>query len=486
MPHLRSSSNRAIAQRLDGSAWLRLGLHETAAPLLLSAAVALLPADPALARRALLEAIEASLLIGGDQTENCRTVTNGVARTALEASGIPPTDDPIVESLLIAFTTLVTSGFVAAAPLLRAAALTMVDDRVPREQVKRWVIMAAKCTRALWDLDLHDKLMSDIRQTSRQRGDLRYLHIALQGSAEGAMWAARFDVADAFLAQAADIAVAAGSDQIMFDFMQMIMAAWRGKQVEVRATAGALITHMAERGNGTVVLAAHTTLVDLEISLGRYAEALEHAAVVFAADPLAHGSYILPNMVEAATRLGDVGESNRAMERLAERASASGTPWALGLLARSRALVAGDKGEPLYREAISIFESTRLGVDLARSHLVYGEWLRRQNRRIDAREHLRVAYDMFATIGAEAFAGRAHAELLATGEHARKRTVETTNILTPREAHVAQLAADGHTNAEIAAELYIGTNTVDYHLRKVFRKLSVTSRRQLRQVLAAG
>ena len=137
-----------------------------------------------------------------------------------------------------------------------------------------------------------------------------------------------------------------------------------------------------------------------------------------------------------------------------------------------------------YREAIALFERTRLAVELARSRLVYGEWLRRQNRRIDARAELRATYDTFATMGSDAFANRAHAELLATGEHARKRSVETANVLTPRELHVAQLAADGRTNAEIAAELYIGSTTVDYHLRKVFRKLSVTSRRQLKVALS--
>jgi DNA-binding CsgD family transcriptional regulator len=162
---------------------------------------------------------------------------------------------------------------------------------------------------------------------------------------------------------------------------------------------------------------------------------------------------------------------------------ASGTGWALGLLARSQALVAADDGEVFYRSSIEQFSSTRMAVELARSHLVYGEWLRRKARKSDARDQLRISYDMLSTIGAEAFAARARGELLATGERARKRTVETSSDLTPQEARVARLAATGDTNAEIAAQLYISTSTVDYHLRKVFRKLSVGSRRELKREL---
>jgi DNA-binding CsgD family transcriptional regulator len=194
----------------------------------------------------------------------------------------------------------------------------------------------------------------------------------------------------------------------------------------------------------------------------------------------------LPDMVEAAVRAHDMAAAHLALDRLAERATASGTAWAMGLSARSRALMTGNDAEPSYKEAIDLLGSTRMAVELARTHLLYGEWLRRQKRKIDARDQLRVAHDLFATMGAEAFATRAADELLATGEHARRRSIGTTADLTAQEAHVARLAAGGDTNAEIAAKLFISASTVEYHLRKVFRKLSISSRRELKRSLPDG
>jgi DNA-binding CsgD family transcriptional regulator len=205
---------------------------------------------------------------------------------------------------------------------------------------------------------------------------------------------------------------------------------------------------------------------------------------VFDDDPEFGGNQILPEIVEAAVRAGDLAAAESALDRLGRRATASGSAWALGVLARSRALAGDDdSAEALYLEAIEQLAATRMVVELARARLVYGEWLRRQKRRSEARETLRIAYDTFAAIGAEGFAERARRELLATGERARKRTVATSNDLTPQETHVARLAASGQTNAEIAARLFISASTVEYHLRKVFRKLDVSSRRQLLQSL---
>ena len=192
------------------------------------------------------------------------------------------------------------------------------------------------------------------------------------------------------------------------------------------------------------------------------------------------GHQVLADVVEAAVRAGDPDRARAATDCLAERAPASGTPWAMGLLARCRALLAGDDAEQLYQEAIELLGSTRMAVELARAYLLYGEWLRRQKRKIDARNQLRIAHNMFADMGADAFANRARHELLATGERVRKRSVETSSDLTPQEERVAHLAAAGETNAEIAAKLFIASSTVEYHLRKIFRKLSVTSRRQLK------
>ena len=189
-------------------------------------------------------------------------------------------------------------------------------------------------------------------------------------------------------------------------------------------------------------------------------------------------------LIEAAARCGKPDLAADAHDRLSQTTAASGTDWALGIEARSRALLTeGDAAEPLYRQAIEALERTRVRVELARAQLLYGEWLRRERRRLDAREQLRTAHQRFTEFGMEAFAERARVELEATGEHARKRTVETRDDLTPQEAQISRLAADGATNPEIAAQLFISPSTVDYHLRKAFRKLGVKSRHQLKQHL---
>jgi DNA-binding CsgD family transcriptional regulator len=190
----------------------------------------------------------------------------------------------------------------------------------------------------------------------------------------------------------------------------------------------------------------------------------------------------LVELIEAAARSGKPDLAADAVDRLSQTTSVSGTDWALGIEARSRALLTeGDAAEPLYRQAIERLERTRIRVELARAHLLYGEWLRRERRRLDAREQLRAAHELFTEFGMEAFAERARAELEATGEHARKRTVETRDDLTPQEAQISRLAAEGATNQEIAGQLFISRSTVDYHLRKVFRKLGIKSRRELKQ-----
>jgi DNA-binding CsgD family transcriptional regulator len=269
----------------------------------------------------------------------------------------------------------------------------------------------------------------------------------------------------------------------MSELMDVTLCAWRGRDAATRATAAALM-RAADQGLGAGAVIARSALVVLTIGQGQYGEALDHAAAVFDTDVLLYGTRVLPSMIEAAVRVGDGDAASRALNRFADRVADSKSDWALGLLARSQALLADDdSAEALYQLALERLGNTTITVELARAHLLYGEWLRRRNRRTDARDELRIAFDMFATMGAEAFAGRARDELLATGERARKRTVETSTDLTPQEAHVARLAAAGDTNAEIAAQLFIGSSTVEYHLRKVFRKLSVTSRRQLKRAL---
>jgi DNA-binding CsgD family transcriptional regulator len=223
----------------------------------------------------------------------------------------------------------------------------------------------------------------------------------------------------------------------------------------------------------------------LELALGRYQAALDNALPLYQDDSPVAGSWVLPNLVEAAARSGHERAARDALNRLSERAGASGTPLALGFLARSRALLAADTdAESLYQESIDQLGRSSAKPELARSHLLFGEWLRRRGRRRDARDQLRTAHDMFVSMGIEAFAERARVELLATGERARKRTVETKVELTPQELQIARLVRDGARNQEIAAQLFISPSTVQYHLVKVFRKLGVTSRTQLARVLA--
>jgi len=221
-------------------------------------------------------------------------------------------------------------------------------------------------------------------------------------------------------------------------------------------------------------------LTVLELSLGRYAEALSWGLRIYDSDPPGFGNRVLPEIVEAGARAGDHPAASAALCRLADRAAASGTPWALGMLARSRALLASDSAaEAFYGEAITHLDRTSVRTELARAHLLYGEWLRRQKRRSHASAQLRTAYRMFDAMGAEAFARRTRAELLAVGGHPPEPAELAGPDLTPQETQVARLAAAGVTNAEIATRLFVTTSTVEYHLSKVFRKLSITSRRQL-------
>ena len=234
----------------------------------------------------------------------------------------------------------------------------------------------------------------------------------------------------------------------------------------------------------SVVYLADLAVLTFALGEGQYETALRAAQSVVEADHPGWACRALSTVVEAGMRCGDRDAASGAITVLAERATASGTPWALGLLARCRALMAEDSdAEELYQEALGPLSSTSWLTEVAQTNLLYGEWLRRQRRRIEAREQLRRSFDLFDTMGARAFAERARVELLATGERARPRRAETVHDLTPRELQIAHLAAQRGTSREIASQLFISANTVDYHLREVFQKLGVTSRRDLSGVL---
>jgi DNA-binding CsgD family transcriptional regulator len=218
---------------------------------------------------------------------------------------------------------------------------------------------------------------------------------------------------------------------------------------------------------------------------GRYAEALAAAQRGCEYEDVGPFGWSLAELIEAGVRCDETAAASAALDRLSERTQASGTDWALGIEAVSRALLSDPRdAEPHYREAVERLARTRGVVHLARAQLLYGEWLRRENRRVDAREQLRAAYDRFDQIGAQAFAERARRELLATGETAPRRTLETRDVLTPQESQIARMASDRQTNPEIGAKLFISPRTVEYHLRKVFTKLEISSRKELRSALA--
>ena len=264
-------------------------------------------------------------------------------------------------------------------------------------------------------------------------------------------------------------------------FAWLVLDAWRG----VEAEAMQLISAGLEDGTeGRVpALAGYATAI-LNNGLGRYEAAMAGARRGSDDGDWGYAGACLPELVEAAARCGQPEVAAAALARLEERTQAAGTDWALGVLARARALMSGgDDAEAHYREAIERLERTRIRVELARTRLLYGEWLRRETRRVDAREQLRAAHEMFSDFGADAFAERARRELLATGETVRRRTTDTRDTLTPQEAQIAYLAGEGHTNPEIGAQLFISPRTVEYHLRKVFEKLDISSRKALRGAL---
>ena len=270
----------------------------------------------------------------------------------------------------------------------------------------------------------------------------------------------------------------------MSPYGAMLLAAYRGRATEALALADATIRDALARGEGLGIQLAQWTIAVLENGLGHYDDALAAADEASDEGGLFIGTWALVELIEAADRAGKTDRAVDALARLAEATSVSDADWAAGIEARSRALlVDGGNAERLYREAIDRLRRTRLRTELARAHLLYGEWLRRENRRVDGREQLRAAHDMFSSMGAEGFADRARRELLATGEQVRKRRDDTRDDLTPQEEHIARLARDGRTNPEIGAELYISARTVEWHLRKVFTKLGISSRRGLQDAL---
>ena len=319
-------------------------------------------------------------------------------------------------------------------------------------------------------------------RVARETGMLRVLPNAVTHRAALYVHAGAFGAA-ASLIEEAD-AITQATEMAPLRYAKFMLAAWRGHEADTLAMVEAGRIEATARGEGFGLSVSEWIMALLFNGLGRYQDAHAAAERACADDVVANSAWALAELIEAGVRSGATDTIPAALDRLSERTQASGTDWALGIEARSRALLSeGDAADALYREAIERLERTRIRVELARARLLYGEWLRREQRRVDAREQLRAAHEMFTVMGAEGFAERSRVELLATGETVRKRTVETRDELTAQEAQIARMARDGRTNPEIGAQLYISPRTVEWHLRNVFTKLGIRSRRELHDAL---
>ncbi|BDT97020.1 MULTISPECIES: LuxR family transcriptional regulator [Nocardia] len=469
----------AYTMRLRGFLNVMLG-RTGAVPLLFEAALGFRDFDVRAARDTLLEAFDAVIVVAriGSGMSARR-----IAETALETPRASETPT-LADLLLEAHAELVGRDYVSAVPRLRQAQTAMLAEGAENGEAARWFLLGALLAIELWDVDVLGIAARRYAVAARGRGALRALQVATHGLATHAVLCGRLAVAAAYYAEFMDVATAIRADLRYAESSDALLHGWRGDEIRTLAAVRVQAGPDAERPGGLQVQIARTALVILRLGQCRYPEAQEAASVIFDEDPPHFGNIVLPDLIEAACRANDTRVAGQALRRLTERATASGTPWARAVLTRSQALCAdGPAAEALYLEALSLLESTPLIPELARTRLLYGEWLRRRRRRRAARDQLRAAHETFLDMGATAFAERARAELSATGEEPRRRNPSTLYDLTARELQVANLAASGITNQQIAAELFLSTATVEYHLRKIFRKLGVTSRRELRHQL---
>jgi DNA-binding CsgD family transcriptional regulator len=471
----------ARADWLRGQIAFASGLGSDAPPLLLKAAKRLEPLNLDLARETYIDAWQAAFFAGylagaGDLLEVSRA-----------ARALPPPADPPrpVDLVLDGFALLVTDGPTAAAPLLRQATSAFAGPGTPEEQILRWGFIATVADEALWD---DEGWRVTVRQVELARGigALDQLSFLLNRMAVETVWSGDFAAATALIAEAGMVCEATGSR--FAPVAAAMLAAFRGRDAEAVPLIQSIIEQATAGGQGVSVTVAHWVAAVLYNGLGRYEEALTAARQACEHSHVYISSWALPDLIEAAARSGSPRIiADDALDRLAGTAQAGGTDFGLGIEARSRALLSdAEAAEGSYCEAIDRLSRTRRRPDLARSHLLYGEWLRRQRRRSDARDQLRTAFTMFDSMGMEAFARRARGELRATGERARPRSPGVPEMLTPQEEQIARLVAEHLSNREIGARLFISASTVEYHLRKIFRKLGVSSRTQLARKIQDG
>jgi DNA-binding CsgD family transcriptional regulator len=471
---------RGRADRLRAQVTFTSGRCSDAVPLLLAAARQLEPLDAALARDTYLEAFSAAMFLGrlaGDV---------GVREVAKAARGAAPSPQPRkADTLLDGRAVLYTEGYQAAMPISRRALRAFCRDDVSAEEGLRWFWLASITAADLWDDESWRVLSTRHVKIARQAGALSELSLALNSRVFVHLFAGELATAASLVEELKAVREAIGSD--FAPYGALTLAALSGREGLVGDMIVADMSEAVRRGDGIWVNVSQWASAVLCNGLGRYEQALAAARQICDHLPQEFGFFAWSHveLIEAAVRSGDTGRASDAIERLAEMTRASGTDWALGIEARSRALVSeGEAAERLYREAIDRLSRTSIRVELARAHLLYGEWLRREGRRADARHQLRAACRMLTAMGVDGFAERARRELLATGETLRKQNAETVDELTAQEAQIARLAADGLTNPEIGAELFISGRTVEWHLRKVYPKLGISTRRELRPALS--
>jgi DNA-binding CsgD family transcriptional regulator len=474
---------RARVDLLRGQTAFAARFGNEAPSLLLKAARRFEPLDLDLARETYLDAWGAALLAGSRQADDASLVE--VSRAA-GAAPRPANPSRPSDLLLDGLALLVTEGRAAAAPTLEQAVGAFAGEEISREERMRRGWPATAAAIVLWDFDAWRAIVGRGVQHAREAGALAMLPIVLTSQCMCAAGEGEFRTAGLLIAEAD--AVAEATETRIAPYATLLLAALRGGEAEASELIASGLNNPTAEGQGPGVQYAKWVAAILYNGLGRYEEALAAAHEASEILPeLYVASWALSELIEAATRTGEMARAVEALQRLVAHTSVADSDWGLGIQARARALASeGEEAEHSYREAIERLGRTRLRPELARARLLYGEWLRRHRRRVDARAELRTAYEQFTTIGMEAFAERARKELQASGENVRKRTVETRDDLTAQERQIARLAREGLSNPEIGARLFLSPRTVEWHLRNVFSKLGIRSRRALASALPSS
>ena len=480
LPPDAAPADRALAEHLRVQARLATGRGVAEAPaLLLDAALSCLKEAPDLAREILLEAVTATF----SASQLTTTITPAeLGERILTALG----DDPEVarepeELLLTGLATLLSGRYLTAAPLLREAIAALAAAPAPRERVPVWLLAATFAATAIWEDRFALEWLARCEDLARRTGAMRPLTLCLIGGSISNAARGQLALADQQTAEGRELARALGwTAGQLASFSAVRVLAYRGDRKALRRAFANGQAVAATRGSGDMIRVGFAAEITLHLGYGEYPEAYEAATAMRQQDTIGLTAEALPAIVEAGLRTGRAAEAEAALIDLERYATASGTGWAQGLLARSAALLAPqEEAAERYEKAIDLLGRTTATADLARAHLLYGEWLRRHQRPSDARPHLEEALTLFTAMGATPFAERTQAELQAAGVTTAAPQPRNP-ALTARESQIASMAAAGYTNQEIANRLFITANTVEYHLKKVFRKLAIDSRRQLR------